>query len=77
KQQLSELTKIITAHYNQNKAMNAPQQNLLADTKVDRLTGLISFSQLCEKMEELILSGNATNHAIIYTDFERFNLINQ
>ena len=28
-------------------------------------------------MEELILSGQAKNHAIIYTDFERFNLINQ
>ena len=77
KQQLSELTKIITGHHQQNKVLNAPQRNLLSDNKIDRLTGLISFSQLCERMEELILSGQAKNHAIIYTDFERFNLINQ
>ena len=77
KQQLNELTKIITAHYRQSRAINAPQHNLLTNTKVDNLTGLINFSQLCEKMEELILSGRANNYAIIFTDFERFNLINQ
>lgn len=77
KQQLNKLTKIITVHHEQNKAINAPQRNLLADNKVDRLTGLINFAQLRERMEELILSGQAQNHAVIYTDFERFNLINQ
>lgn len=77
KQQLNELTKIITAHHRQSRLMNAPQHNLLVNPKVDKLTGLISFSQLCEKMEELILSGRANNYAIVYTDFERFNLINQ
>lgn len=77
KQQLSEITKIITAHHSQSRGMNALQHNLLVNPKVDKLTGLISFSQLCEKMEELILSGRGNNYAIIYTDFERFNLINQ
>lgn len=39
KQQLSELTKIITGHHQQNKVLNAPQRNLLADNKIDSLTG--------------------------------------
>lgn len=77
KQQINELTKIIAGHHQQHKVMNAPQRNLLADNKIDRLTGLISFTQFCERIEEIIFSGQAKNHAIIYTDFERFNLINQ
>ena len=30
-----------------------------------------------EQMEQMIVSGQAKNHAVIYTDFDRFNLINQ
>lgn len=77
KQQLSELSKIMAAHHGQSRRINACQNVVLSENKLDSLTGLITFSQFRERMEEKIVSGLAKNHAVIYTDFERFNLINQ
>ena len=77
KQQLNELTKIITAHHAKSMDLNACHRGALSENKADSLTGLIPFSQFREQMEQMIVSGQAKNHAVIYTDFDRFNLINQ
>lgn len=75
--QLGELTKIISAHLAKNKAMNASYQGVTAAPEYDALTGLLAFSRFREELERIIVGGDATSHAIIYTDFENFKYFNQ
>lgn len=74
---LNDLSKIIASHHSQRKAVNAMHKSTHEEYKLDSLTGLISFTEFRQRMQEIISSGTATNHAVIYTDFERFNLVNQ
>ena len=74
--QLSELTKIISAHFAKNQIMNRAYQGAVSRMEHDTLTGLISFGQFHEEVERVILSNNTNNYLMIYTDFENFKYFN-
>lgn len=74
--QLSEVTKIISAHFAKNEIMNHAYQGVVTRMEHDTLTGLISFGRFHEEIERIILSNNTNNYLMIYTDFEDFKYFN-
>lgn len=74
---LGELTKIISAHLAKNRALNASTHGTGILPEYDSLTGLLSFNHFREEVERVIVGGFATQHAMIYIDFQSFNLINK
>lgn len=75
--QLSELTKLISAHLAKKMALNSHYHSVANTPQYDSLTGLLSFSLFREETERIILGGYGTSHAMIYTDIEKFKLFNQ
>ena len=75
--QLSEITKVISAHLAKSQALNSRFGGIHSSPEYDPLTGLLSFTHFKEETERLILSGDGKNHAMIYTDFDNFKYFNQ
>lgn len=74
--QLSEVTKIISAHFMKNEMMNQVYYASVTRMEHDTLTGLISFGKFHEEVERLILSNKNGHYLMIYTDFENFKYFN-
>ena len=74
--QLSEVTKIIAAHFAKNQVMNHAYQGAITQMEHDTLTGLISFGRFHEEVERIILANKTTNYMMMYTDFENFKYFN-
>ena len=74
--QISEVTKIISAHFAKNEIMNHAYQGAVTRMEHDTLTGLISFERFHEEIERIILSNKTNNYLMIYTDFENFKYFN-
>lgn len=74
--QLSEVTKIIAAHFAKNQVMNHVYQGAITRMEHDTLTGLISFGRFHEEVERIILANKTTNYMMMYTDFENFKYFN-
>lgn len=74
--QLSEVTKIIAAHFAKNQVMNHIYQCAITRMEHDTLTGLISFGRFHEEVERIILANKTTNYMMMYTDFENFKYFN-
>ncbi|HJB16424.1 MAG TPA: EAL domain-containing protein [Candidatus Blautia excrementipullorum] len=77
RKELSEVTKIISAHLSRTQSDARELQSQLSWTEYDSLTGLISFSRFRIEAEHLIVGNYATSHAMIYSDFESFKYFNQ
>lgn len=74
--QLSEVTKIISAHAEKNQIMNHIYQGAVTRMEHDTLTGLISFGRFHEEVERVILANKDQNYLMMYTDFDNFKLFN-
>lgn len=74
--QLSEVTKIISAHAEKNQIMNHIYQGAVTRMEHDTLTGLISFGRFHEEVERVILANKDQHYLMLYTDFENFKLFN-
>ena len=74
--QLSEVTKIISAHFAKNQVMNHVYQGAITRMEHDTLTGLISFGRFHEEVERIILANKTSDYMMIYTDFENFKYFN-
>lgn len=74
--QLSEVTKIISAHFAKNEVMNHAYRGAITRMEHDTLTGLISFGRFHEEVERIILANKTSNYMMIYTDFENFKYFN-
>ena len=74
--QLSEVTKIISAHFAKNQVMNHVYQGAITRMEHDTLTGLISFARFHEEVERIILANKTSDYMMIYTDFENFKYFN-
>lgn len=74
--QLSEVTKIISAHFAKNEVMNHAYRGAVTRMEHDTLTGLISFGRFHEEVERIILANKTNNYMMIYTDFENFKYFN-
>ena len=74
--QLSEVTKIISAHAEKNQIMNHIYQGAVTRMEHDTLTGLISFGRFHEEVELVILANKDQNYLMMYTDFDNFKLFN-
>lgn len=74
--QLSEVTKIIAAHFTKNEVMNHIYQGAITRMEHDTLTGLISFGRFHEEVERVILANKTSNYMMMYTDFENFKYFN-
>lgn len=74
--QLSEVTKIIAAHFAKNEVMNHAYRGAITKMEHDTLTGLISFGRFHEEVERIILANKTSNYMMIYTDFENFKYFN-
>lgn len=74
--QLSEVTKIIAAHFAKNEVMNHIYQGAITRMEHDTLTGLISFGRFHEEVERVILANKTSNYMMMYTDFENFKYFN-
>ena len=74
--QLSEVTKIIAAHFAKNQVTNHAYNGMAGRMEHDALTGLISFGRFHEEVERVILSNKSNNYIMIYTDFENFKYFN-
>lgn len=74
--QLSEVTKIIAAHFAKNQVMNHVYQGAITRMEHDTLTGLISFGRFHEEVERIILANKTSNYMMMYTDFENFKYFN-
>lgn len=74
--QLSEVTKIISAHFAKNQMLNHVYQGVITKMEHDTLTGLISFGRFHEEVERVIVANNSSNYLMIYTDFENFKYFN-
>lgn len=74
--QLSEVTKIISAHAAKNQVMNHIYQGAITRMEHDTLTGLISFGRFHEEVERVILANKTSNYMMMYTDFENFKYFN-
>lgn len=74
--QLSEVTKIISAHAEKNQIMNHIYQGAITRMEHDTLTGLISFGRFHEEVERVILANKDQHYLMMYTDFENFKLFN-
>ena len=77
RRELSEVTKIISAHLARSQAINGEGQGQLSWTEYDSLTGLISFSRFRVEAERMIVGEYAHSHAMVYSDFESFKYFNQ
>lgn len=77
RRQMGEVTKIISAHLEKCRALNACGRGIAAVPDYDALTGLLSFSRFKEEVERIIVGGYATSHLMIYTDFRGFKYFNQ
>lgn len=74
--QLSEVTKIISAHFAKNQVMNHVYQGAITRMEHDTLTGLISFGRFHEEVERIILANKTSDYMMIYMDFENFKYFN-
>lgn len=74
--QLSEVTKIISAHAEKNQIMNHIYQGAITRMEHDTLTGLISFGRFHEEVERVILANKDQHYLMMYTDFDNFKLFN-
>lgn len=74
--QLSEVTKIISAHFAKNQVMNHVYQGAITRMEHDTLTGLISFARFHEEVERIILANKTSDYMMIYMDFENFKYFN-
>lgn len=75
--QISEITKIISAHLEKYLAINATNQSIVSTPGYDRLTGLLAFPKFREEVERFIVGGYVKSHVMVYSDFENFTYINQ
>ncbi|MDO4556021.1 MAG: EAL domain-containing protein [Lachnospiraceae bacterium] len=75
--QLGEVTKIIAAHLTRTQAINALNQSIVQQPKYDVLTGLISFAAFREEVEQFVLGGHASCHAMVSIDFYHFQDLNR
>lgn len=75
--QLSELTKLISAHLAKKQALNSHYRSVANTPQYDSLTGLLSFSLFREEAERIIVGNCGADHAMIYTDIENFKFFNQ
>lgn len=75
--QLGELTKLISAHMARNRAMNSSNMSAMSAPEYDSLTGLLSIGRFREEVERLIVGGYAASHVMVYFDFARFRAFNQ
>lgn len=64
--QLSEVTKIISAHFAKNQVMNHVYQGAITRMEHDTLTGLISFARFHEEVERIILANKTSDYMMIY-----------
>ena len=74
--QLSEVTKIISAHFAKNEVMNHAYRGAITKMEHDTLTGLISFGRFHEEVERIILANKTNKYLMLYTDFENFKYFN-
>ena len=75
--QLSEITRIISAHLAKSIALNAATTSYLSCPDCDSLTGLISFPRFREEVEQLIVGQRALSHVMVYSDFVDFKYFNR
>ncbi|MDO4305338.1 MAG: diguanylate cyclase [Eubacteriales bacterium] len=75
--QLSELTKLISAHLTKAQALNASHLGILSVPEFDPLTGLLSFSRFRDEVERIIVGNEHQTYIMVYSDLEDFKYINQ
>lgn len=74
--QLSEVTKIISAHLAKNQMMNHVYQGTFSQLEHDPLTGLISFHRFHEEAERMIVGNQESQFVMLYMDFQNFKYFN-
>lgn len=74
--QLSEVTKIISAHLAKNQMMNHVYQGIAPQLEHDPLTGLIAFNRFHEEVERIIVGNKESAFIMLYMDFQNFKYFN-
>ena len=75
--ELSEVTKIISAHLARTQVTNVDSLQSKLWMEYDSLTGLLSFSRFMVDAEHLIVGRFADSHVMISTDLAGFKYFNQ
>ncbi len=77
RKELSEVTKIISAHLARSQAVNPDNPNKPVWMEYDSLTGLLSFTRFHQEAERRILGNYANSDLMLYSDFADFKYFNQ